>query len=239
MSTVFRIPILVTVWRCLTFPYSRCGLFGGFWLRTPRCSSLLVTASFKDPQSRSSAAPASIRNVHWHHHIPRPKEQPKMGTWNQAIPSNDHKTEWLESRSWKPSKSTGQVFQTTSSFLPNLEIVAVESFPLKEPMPMCTTCCLGPKNPKIVPSAYLKATHQKKLRNQIKSSDTIWKIMPDGLPIWEVIQFLNPPILPRIIQGSSRHMSFCATERRSLMMVLKGNICHRLIDGAMGYRNIG
>jgi len=63
--------------------------------------------------------------------------------------------------------------------------------------------------------------------------------MPDGLPIWEVIQFLNPPILPRKIQGSSRHMSFCATEHRSLMMVLKGDICHRLIDGAMGYRNIG
>lgn len=170
MSTVFRIPILVTVWRCLTFPYSRCGLFGGFWLRTPRCSSLLVTASFKDPQSRSSAAPASIRNVHWHHHIPRPKEQPKMGTWNQAIPSNDHKTEWLESRSWKPSKSTGQVFQTTSSFLPNLEIVAVESFPLKEPMPMCTTCCFGPQKSKNRPLSISQSNSSKKATksNQIQ-----------------------------------------------------------------------
>lgn len=165
MSTVFRIPILVTIWRCLTFPYSRCGLFWGFCLRTPRCSSLLVTASFKDPQSRSSAAPASIRNVHWHHHIPRPKEQPKMGTWNQAIPSNDHKTEWLESISWKPGKTLDRSSKTPVLFYQNPS-------PLKEPMPMCPTCCFGPQKPKNRPLSISQSNSSKK-NYEIKSNPAI------------------------------------------------------------------
>ena len=155
------------------------------------------------------------------------------------LTSNDHKThktEWLESRSWKPS-STGQVFQTTSSFLPNLEIVAVESPRGWANADVPNMLFWAPKKQKSSPQHISKQLIKKRATksNQIQRYMKIHA--PFGLPIWEVIQFLNPPI-PRKIQGSSRHMSFCATERRSLMMVLKGDIC-RLIDGAMGYRNIG